>query len=189
MKDSQKKIYLLIAGMCNAVYFYVLDFWKYTLEGKLLDNSGSMVSIIFGIILGLFAILSLAFSETSILVQLYYRKKYSEFERKCFDNNMLVQILLLLLYYITSLIFSKVISDEAFMIYLMLLPILMAISLAKMSRIVWEKDDAIIFMDVDGQLVDIDEICVGKDTIELIYKSGNKKTIKKTKKITRLFNK
>lgn len=188
MRDSWKYICLMITSILNVVYFLMLDFWKYILTGELFDKVNGKVSIILGIVLGAYAILVLAFSETSILVQLYYRKKYSMFGRKCFDNNMKVQISLLVLYYISSIVFSKIISVEVFMRYLVLLPVLMAVNLIKVSRTVWEKENTILFIDVNGQLVDIDEICVGKDTIELIYKSGEKKTIKKTKKIARLYS-
>ena len=160
----------------------------YILEGELIDKVNSRISIILGMFLGAYVVLVLAFSETSILVQLYYRKKYSMFERKCLDNNMKVQISLLVLYYISSIVFSKIISVEDFMRCLVLLPVAMAVNSIKVSRTVWEKEDAILFMDVNGQLVDIDEICVGNDTIELICKSGEKKIIKKTKKIARLYS-
>lgn len=146
-----------------------------------------MVGTILCIVLGLYAVLVLAFSETSILIQLYYRKKYSAFERKCLDNNMKIQISLLVFYYISSLIFSKTSSVDSFMWYLVILPILMAVNLSKMSRTVWRKEDTILFVDVNGELLEIDEISVGEDTLELVCKSGDKKCIKKTKKIARLY--
>lgn len=188
MRESKKYIYLMITSISNVVYLYVLDCWKYILEGKLIAKDSGIVDSIVGILLGAYAILVLAFSETSILVQLYYRKEYSMYERKCLDNNMKIQVSLLVFYYISSLIFSKMVSLDSFMWYLVMLPILMAVNLNKMSKTVWEKEDAILFMDVNGQMVDIDEICVGKDTIELVYKSEGKKSIKKTKKIKKLYS-
>ncbi len=179
MKESRKYSYLLIAGIINMVYFGVLDFWKYTVQVGLFGKAGDMVGIILGIVLGIFAVLILAFSETGIVVQLHYRKEYCTFKRTCFDNHMKIQILLLVLYYISSFLFSKMGSVNTYMLYLVLLPMLLAVALTRMSRTVWEKDDTILFMDVDGQLFHVDEICAGKDTIELICKSGDKKSIKK----------
>ncbi len=179
MKESRKYSYLLITGIINVVYFGVLDFWKYVIKGELLGRTGDMVDIILGIVLGIFAVLILAFSETGILVQLRYRKEYCTFKRTCFDNHMKIQILLLILYYSSSFLFSKMGSVNTYMLYLVLMPIFLAVALTRMSRTVWEKDGTILFMDVDGRLFHIDEICVEKDTIELICKSGEKKSIKK----------
>ena len=138
MKESRKYVYLIITGILAVVYFGVLDCWKYILEGELFGKTDA-VGMILGIVLGLYAVLALA---TGILIQLYYRKKYSMFERKCLDNNMKIQVSLLVLYYISSFIFSRMVPIKTLATYLVLLPIPMAVSLAKMSRIVWEKEDA-----------------------------------------------
>lgn len=186
MKESRKYIYLIITGILAMVYFGVLDCWKYILEGELFGKTDT-VGMILGKVLGLYAVLVLAFVETSILIQLYYRKKYSMFERKCLDNNMKIQISLLVFYYISSFIFSRMVPIKTLATYLVWLPIFMAVRLAKMSRTVWKKEDTILFMDVNGEVFEIDEISVGEDTLELICKSGDKKSIKKTKKIAGLY--
>lgn len=186
MKESRKYVYLIITGILAVVYFGVLDCWKYILEGELFGKTDA-VGMILGIVLGLYAVLALAFVETGILIQLYYRKKYSMFERKCLDNNMKIQVSLMVFYYISSFIFSRMVPIKTLATYLVWIPIFMAIGLAKMSRTVWEKEDAILFMDVNGELLKIDEISVGEDTLELVCKSGERKSIKKTKKIARLY--
>lgn len=108
------------------------------------------------------------------------------YERKCLDNSMKIQIILLIFYYITSVVFFIRISNEKSMMYLMIMPILLAIPLIKMGRTVWHSGDIIMYMNENGQLINVDEMCIGDNDIEFIYKSGNIK-VKKTGRIKRLY--
>lgn len=170
----------------NVIFFFLLSFWKYILKGDMFASMGQVVSVILGIILGIYAILVLALSGTSIIIQLYYRKKYEMYERKCLDNSVKIQIILLIFYYITSIVFFIRVSNEKSMMYLMIMPILLAIPLIKMGRTVWHSGDIIIYMNENGQLISVDEMCIGDNEIEFIYKSGNIK-VKKTGRIKRLY--
>ena len=186
MSKTQKYGCFIMFIIVNVFFFFSLGFWKYILKGDMFVSMGQVVSVILGIILGINAILVLALSGTSIIIQLYYRKKYEMYERKCLDNSVKIQIILLIFYYITSIVFFIRVSNEKSMMYLTIMPILLAIPLIKMGKTVWHSGDIIIYMNENGQLINVDEMCIGDNDIEFIYKSGNIK-VKKTGRIKRLY--
>lgn len=186
MSKIQKYGCFIMFIIVNVFFFFSLDFWKYILKGDMFGSMGQVVSVTLGIILGIYAILVLALSGTSIIIQLYYRKKYEMYERKCLDNSMKIQIILLIFYYITSIVFVVIVSDEKSMMYLTIMPILLAIPLIKMGKTVWHSGDIIMYMNENGQLISVDEMCIGDNDIEFINKSGNIK-VKKTDRIKRLY--
>ena len=83
MSKIQKYGCFIMFIIVNVIFFFLLSFWKYILKGDMFGSMGQVVSVILGIILGIYAILVLALSGTSIIIQLYYRKKYEMYERKC----------------------------------------------------------------------------------------------------------
>lgn len=175
MSNCKKYGSVLIASVVNVCFFCVLHYWKNVWTGEMLG--------VIGIILGLGAVMVLALAETSIVVQLYYRKVYCTYKRYCLDFNMPIQMGIVFFYYGSSSLLFHRIPDADLNVYLVLLPIALSIYLVKVSRTIWKKENIVILLDVDGLIYEIDKVCEREDEIELICKSGEKKVIRKIRRI------
>lgn len=155
---------MLIAGILNALYFYVCGF------GASLKIEG-MRGLLYGI-WGLVVIVILALGATCIGLQLYYRIKYRKFQRYDCDCMIWIQCLLLLLYYVSSFLFAYVYSLESAMLYLVVAPTAIIVFVIRAGKAIWKSDEEIYFLHENGSLYRVTELHEETDKVEFTYETG-----------------
>jgi len=99
MKKTTKSAIFFVAVAFNIIFFLLCGYGK-------VHNPDTATYL--DPFLGAIAVAVLAYGETSLLIQLYYRSKYSRLKRRAFDMKFWRQCIVLAAYYIGTIIYLSV---------------------------------------------------------------------------------
>ena len=96
MKKSTKLILFFAAVAVNIIFFLVCDYGKVQIP-----NTASVLDPFLGAI----AVAVLAYGETSLFIQLYFRTKYKTMKIRSFDVRFWWQLLAIAAYYVGTIVY------------------------------------------------------------------------------------
>ena len=96
MKKSTKPILFFAAAAFNIIFFLLCGYGKVKIP-----NTASYLDPFLGAV----AVALLAYGETNLLVQLYFRSKYHTLKCRTFDVKFWRQLLVIMAYYIGTLVY------------------------------------------------------------------------------------
>jgi ABC-type uncharacterized transport system permease subunit len=104
MKKPTKPILFFAAVAFNIIFFLLCGYGKVQIP-----NTASFLDPFLGAV----AVAVLAYGEATLLIQLYFRSKYRTLKRRAFDLKFWRQLIVLVAYYIGTLVYLSV----AYMVY------------------------------------------------------------------------
>lgn len=161
MKKQTKFIIFLAAAVANIIFFWVFDYGKVQVPdtSKLLDP-----------ILGVLAVLALAFGETNVISQIYFRDKYRKMKKRTFDIKFWRQCFVLFLYYVGTLVFlasSHSIYDAGYMSIFAI--VLSPLWLSGGSRVLWtdHSGEEAYYINESAKWYKVSKVMENEDVLEI----------------------
>lgn len=134
MKKTTKLLIFMVALICNTLFLLLCGYGQIHHEET---------ATYWDPVLGIVAVLVLAWGDTSVAVQLYFRAKYRHLKRRSFDWKFRRQCFLLAVYYIGSLWYLSAMTYEFMVSYLSLFAIALSpLWLLGGSRTLWRSENS-----------------------------------------------
>uniref|UniRef100_UPI0040559D7B hypothetical protein n=1 Tax=Acetatifactor sp. TaxID=1872090 RepID=UPI0040559D7B len=163
MSNKKRILISVVAGLLNILYLGMCDYWQIAVKHR---------GVWAYIIIGIMTVVILALTEACIVIQLYYRKKYLEYKRVVFDSTLWIQVGILIFYYVSSCVFTYMLSEAYIFHYLIIVPIGLSTLLTKAGRVMWISEEQTYFLNEKSVFYRVKELRERNDSIELICVSS-----------------
>lgn len=165
MKKTTKLIILFVAAAFNIIFFLVCGYGKVQIPytSNLLDP-----------FLGALAVAALAYGETKVTIQLYFRDKYRTLEKRVFDFKFWRQCIVLIVYYAGSLIFLAAANSIYKAGYLSIFAIVLSpLWLMGGSRTLWvdHSGEESYYLDEAAKWYEVSNVMENDDVVEIKCKA------------------
>jgi len=181
MKKTTKPAIFVSAVAFNIIFLLLCGYGKVQIP-----NTASYIDPFLGSI----AVAVLAYGETNLLVQLYFRSKYKALAIRCFDIKFWRQCVLFALYYIGSLVFLFVSVSVYEAGYLSVFALALCPLWMTGSRTLWtgEAGEGSYYLDDMAKWYEVRNVMENDDVIEITCKApgDRERTISIAKKKQKL---
>lgn len=161
MKNSTRVIIFVVALVCNAAFLLLCGY------GQIHHVD---TATYWDPILGVAAVIVLACGDTTVAVQMYFRNKYRHLKCRTFGWKFWRQCILLVVYYIGSLIYLSVMRYDFMVSYLSLFAIALSpLWLLGGSRTFWraEHSEEAYYLDDLGKWYEVHAVTETDDVVEI----------------------
>lgn len=161
MKKTTKLLWFVVALLCNTAFLLLCGYGQINHP----DTATYLDPL-----LGVGAVLALAWGCTGVAVQVYFRGKYRHLERRAFDWKFWRQCFLLAAYYIGSVVYLSAMAYDFMVSYLSLFAIALSpLWLLGGSRTLWTSQDGTesYFLDDFGIWYEVREVTENEDRVEI----------------------
>ncbi len=158
MNKKRKAAIFVITIIVNVLFYYLCGYWQ-----QMKYNITSYIDLLFGVL----SLILLGVGEVSVAVQLFYRNKYKNLKKRVFELQFVRQCVLLILFYVCSLLFTKVLIFINTLFYLPILALCLSVFWTRGSRILWTGEEESFYLSELGMFYRISNITENDDVIEL----------------------
>lgn len=165
MEKYKKSLFYVAAVIANAAFFTLCEYGKVQHP----DTASYLDSF-----LGIVAVVALSAGEASVGVQIYYRCKYKNLICRTFEMKFWRQCVLLVVYYVGSLVYLAVAFSIYKASYLSIFAIILCpLWLTGGSRILWTGDvgEASYYLDESAKWYEVRNIMENDDVVEITCKA------------------
>jgi len=165
MKKATKIIIFFAAVAINSIFFWVCGYGKVQHP----DTASYLDPF-----LGVLAVIALAYGETKVIIQFYFRDKYRKFKKRAFDFKFWRQCIALVVYYVGSLIYLAAAITIYKAGYLSVFAIVLCpLWLAGGSRILWtdHNGEEAYFLDEAAKWYEVSNVMENDDVVEIKCKA------------------
>ena len=161
MKKYMKLVIFVMTAVANVVFFLLCEYGKVQHP----DTASYLDPF-----LGVLAILSLAYGEMKLGIQLYYRAKYTHLKRRAFDMKFWRQLLSLAAYYVGSLVYLSVAITIYKASYISVFALVLSpLWLSGGSRILWSghTGEESFYLDESAKWYEVSNVMENDDVVEI----------------------
>lgn len=161
MKKTTKLCIFLTAAFINILFFLLCGYGMVQQP-----DTASYLDPFFGAI----AIAVLAYGETSLVLQLYFRSKYSRLECRTFDKKFWRQCIVLAAYYVAGIIYLSVMIYDFSVSYLSIFAIILCpLWMTGGSRTLWtgHTGEESYYLDDMGKWYVVSNVMENDDVVEI----------------------
>ncbi len=158
MNKKAKWILLLTTMLLNTVFFFLCGYWQDIAQSKY-----KFIDILFGVL----AVIGLSSGITSIIQQIYCRKKLSSLTKRELSFRFPLQCLLLIVYYVGALLLMLELVFNFSVFYLAAFGAFFSLFLQRGSQVLWTGEEKSYYLDETGRLFTVNNINENDDAMEL----------------------
>lgn len=160
MKKTSKAAIFVAAVLVNIIFFLLCGYGKVQHE----DTASYLDPF-----LGAIAVAVLAYGETSLILQLYFRSKYSSLECRTFDKKFWRQCILVAAYYIGTLVYLSLAVTVYKASYLSIFAMVLCPLWMTGSRTLWtgHTGEESYYLDDLGEWYVVSNVMENDDVVEL----------------------
>lgn len=154
----KKNSFFVMMLVWNILFFFLCGYWQ-RIDVKM-DRGVGLVS-------GIIAVIVIALGEASVIQQLYLGKKWKDYKKQVFENRMIKQIFLLIVFHIgLVLIVSNLINVDG-IFYVAILGILLSMGWMSGSDILWTSEEASYYLIGNGKIYNVENVMENTKVFEL----------------------
>ena len=154
-----KRILIFIAAcIWNIIFLYLCGFWQ-----QIPLNIDYFIDIFFGVL----SVLLLSLGNVSVITQIVGRIKFKELKRKTFDKKFLRQCILLVIFYVGSLVYVRELVFVHGAFYVALFAFVMSVGWLGGSRTLWMGAEGGFYLNETGKLYHVSAVVENDKVFEL----------------------
>ena len=161
MKKITKWLIFVVALLCNTAFLLLCGYGTIHHEET---------ATYWDPILGVVAVLALAWGNVGVGVQVYYRIKYHGLKCRSFDLKFWRQCLFMVIYYVGSVVYLSVMTFDFMVSYISIFAIALSpFWLLGGSRVLWtaKDSDAAYYLDDSGKWYEVHTVTENDDVMEI----------------------
>lgn len=159
MKKSAKILIFAIAFIWNVFFYHLCGYWQ---QSPLRDAFFN-----FDPIIGVIAIIFISLGETSVILQIYYRSKYRNLQKRVFDHKFWQQCLLLVVYHLGCIYLTNIIVYDFSIFYISILALFFSVGWLKGGRILWTSETESYYLSETCLLYQVTNVNENTEMIEI----------------------
>jgi len=162
MNRLVRYILFLLACGCNALFYYLCGYWE-----QMFTSQTLVIDLFYGII----ASVALALLETRFGLQVLLRLRFIRYEKRVFDYRVLVQAVMLVVYYVAAVLFVNSVEFVHGIFYITVLAVLMAVAWfgwVKGGRVLWTDSKESYFLDEDGKFYKVKAVSENEELVFVV---------------------
>lgn len=154
-----KRIFIFIAAcLWNILFLYLCGFWQ-----QIPLNIDYFIDIFFGVL----SVLLLALGNTSVIIQIICRVKFSKLKKKVFDKKFIRQCILFVIFYVGSALYVRELVYVHGAFYVALFAFVMSVGWLGGSRTLWQGEEGGFFLNEVGKLYTVTSVVENDKVFEL----------------------
>lgn len=158
MNKKTKTLTFLTATLCNIGFYFLCGYWQ-----NITQSRSKFIDVLFGIL----AVIGLSYGITSVILQIYCRKKLSGLAKRELSFKFPFQCLLLAIYYVSAILLKLELVFNFSIFYLAAFAAFLSLFWLHGSRVLWTGEEKSYFLDETGRLFTVNNITENDDAIEL----------------------
>ncbi len=156
---AMKRIFIfLMACIWNILFLYLCGFWQ-----QIPLNIDYFIDIFFGVL----SIILLSLGNTSVIIQMICRVKFSKIKKKVFDKKYIRQCLLFFVFYIGSVFYVQELVFVHGAFYVALFAFVMSVGWLGGSRTLWIGEEGGYYLNETGKFYHVTTVAENEKVYEL----------------------
>lgn len=176
------KRFLVFIAAClwNILFFYICGFWQ-----QIPLNIDYFIDIFFGVL----SVLLLSLGNTSVMMQIICRVKFSKLKKKVFDKKFIRQCILFVIFYVGSALYVRELVYVHGAFYVALFAFVMSVGWLGGSRTLWQGEEGGFYLNEVGKLYTVTSVVENDKVFDLACtrKGERDRTITIEKKRERMY--